>query len=157
MLCGSVSMSLSVFPGSVMDSLNNHPLWHFALDVYPRVQSSLLHWQDTYGIHVNDVLLLAYARDHDQRLNLGRWYRIECGRPRALLRRVRQLRYRLSHDDPRRDAALRWELMWEQIDLALLAECLGETGTDMPRSAASMARYWLLDEHDFVAWVRTIT
>ncbi|GGX47377.1 DUF2390 domain-containing protein [Saccharospirillum salsuginis] len=140
-----------------MDSLNHHPLWRFALDVYPRAQSSLLHWQDSYGIHVNDLLLLAFARDRDQGLDLGRWYRIETGRPRALLRRVRRLRYRLNRDDPRRDAALRWELQLEQIDLALLAECLDENGTDMPRSAARLARHWRLDEQQTVVdWVRSI-
>ena len=139
-----------------MDSLNTHPLWHYALDVYPRSQSSLLYWQDTYGIHVNDLLLLAFARDSEQELDLRRWYRIETGRPRALLRRVRRLRYRLQRADPRREAALRWELMWEQIDLALLAECLVSSGADIHRSAARMARHWRLDKQEVVAWVRTI-
>lgn len=139
-----------------MESLNRQSLWRFALDVYPRAKTELLHWQDNYGLHVNDLLLLAFARRRDTGIDLETWYRIERSRPRRLLRRVRRLRYGYERDDPRRKTALDWELLLERIDLALLAECLHSTGKDSRDGARRMARYWRLEEVRVRAWLERI-
>lgn len=147
MLCDSVSK---------MDTLTTHPLWRFALAIYPQAKPDLLHWQDAYGVHVNDLLWLAYARSQDQRLDIPLWARIEQGRPRQLLRRVRRVRYKLDRDDPIRESALEWELGMEQIDLALLSECLHPQGMDWRIGVGVIARHWQLDESQVAGWANSL-
>ncbi|WP_108125711.1 DUF2390 domain-containing protein [Saccharospirillum mangrovi] len=98
-------------------------LWDFALAQYPHFKEPLLHWQHL-GAGVNDLLLLGFA--HQQRLNIepAIWRRIDAGRPRTLLRRLRGFRFSLSKDNPVRPGILRWELEMERWDLALLSGCL---------------------------------
>lgn len=140
-----------------MKFLNRNDLWRFALDVYPHAKSDLLSWQDTYGIHINDLLLLAFAHHRRIGVDLSTWVRIECARPRSLLRRVRRIRYRLDREDPARPLALEWELLLERIDLTLLSECLDATGVASERAAAHMARHWNLAGAWVEAWMETVS
>lgn len=100
-------------------------LWSFALCCYSVEQAALLGLQESVRLHINDALFAAYARAHHLTPDAARWQQIRAGRPRQLLLRVRQLRYRLSRSDPNRKRALEWELELERWDLARLAGCLG--------------------------------
>jgi len=118
-------------------------LWDFALSVYPQNKETLLHWQDM-GANVNDILLCSFAIKHQWRLDWSGWLNVESGRPRNLLRRVRQQRFRLPTDHSARSLALQWELLLEQWDLALLADCLERDGTSVSASQAvdALCQHW---------------
>jgi len=120
-------------------------LWDFALAVYPDHKESLLHWQHK-GASVNDILLCGFAIKHQWRLDWSTWLRVETGRPRALLRRVRQHRFQLAPGEPTRPLALQWELVLEQWDLALLADCLDQQDGSVRAEQAvdRLCHYWQL-------------
>lgn len=103
-------------------------LWTFALRCYSVEQAALLGLQESARLHINDALFAAYARAHYLAPDAARWQQIRTGRPRQVLLRVRQLRYRLSRSDPNRERALAWELELERWDLARLASCFGGSG-----------------------------
>lgn len=123
-------------------------LWQFALTVYADHQDQLLHWQGR-GAGVNDLLLLAFARRHRLGLKPDLWQRVDRGRPRQLLRRLRHYRFKLDRHDPQRRPALDWELALEQWDLALLADCLSSKAALSADSALAVCcRHWQIAEGD---------
>lgn len=129
MLCDTVSKTPFVHSKKqtelkAMPTLEDNPLWHFALRLYPNAQATLLKWQDEEGIHVNDLLWATYVKHRNQGVAIPTWQRLERSRYRRLLRRVRQLRYSLPRDHSARPLALKWELMLEQWDLAALNDCV---------------------------------
>lgn len=118
-------------------------LWAFALARYPEFKSTLLDWQQL-GAGVNDLILLGLALHRKQGLNPNRWKLVDNGRPRHLLRRLRCYRQALASDDPARPKALEWELVLEQWDLALLADCLDQQHTNLtPNQALALfCQHW---------------
>lgn len=118
-------------------------LWDFALSVYPDHKEPLLQWQ-TDGAGVNDILLCGFAKKHQWRLDWSAWLTVETGRPRQLLRRLRQHRFRLPPNHPTRALALQWELVLEQWDLALLADCLNQNDRGLPAEKAmdALCQHW---------------
>lgn len=110
-------------------------LWDFALSIYPHNKASLLRWQDA-GAAINDLLLAGFAVKHQLHICRSDWLLVDSGRPRALLRRLRQHRFTLPDDHPTRPLALQWELSLEQWDLALLAACLDQRESSLAASQA---------------------
>lgn len=126
--------------------VNNNPLWRFALEVYPEAKPTLLEWQDRHGAHVNDILWLAHALNEGVAVDWTRWRRVETGKPRELLRRIRRLRQRMRSSEPERKLALTWELELEAIDLCLLHSCLNRQRTLSRTDIDRLARIWSVKE-----------
>lgn len=118
-------------------------VWDFALAVYPANKASLLHWQ-VKGAGVNDLLLCGFALKHRKYLDWSGWLAVDRGRPRTVLRRLRHYRLQLPADHPNRAPALQWELVLEQWDLALLADCLTDQPTylSVAEAIAALGQDW---------------
>lgn len=137
-------------------TLSDNSLWRFALTVYEPTRPLLLEWQDARGAHVNDILWLAHASYRGVGVDWRRWHRVERGKPRALLRRVRRLRLERRRGDPARDRLLAWELALEGIDITLLAHCLDNGDHPEDGDIRLMARHWGVPSPDLTAVVERL-
>ncbi|MEJ2043995.1 MAG: DUF2390 domain-containing protein [Reinekea sp.] len=100
-------------------------MWHFAFQCYTEHQSALLHWQDQFGLAVNDLLLMAYALRTKKSLSSGWWQRPAIQQTRVLIARVRRLR-REHKNELTYASYKKLELELEGVDLMLLSGCLGK-------------------------------
>lgn len=136
--------------------LPDNPLWTFALTVYEPTRPLLLEWQNTRDAHVNDILWLAYARCRGVGVDWRLWHRVEQGRPRALLRRVRALRLCAQQGEPGRSRLLEWELAFEGIDITMLAECLDTGHRLAERDIKRLAHHWRAPPPDLTALIERL-
>lgn len=109
------------------NALASIPLWSFAIRVYPEFKSTLLGWQDDQSASVNDLLTLAFAKQHSLMLPSFWWQQARIQQNRQLIARVRCLR---KQPKPlTREQLLDLELRLEAIDIQLLSGLLSKGDT----------------------------
>jgi hypothetical protein len=122
------------------NALSQTPLWQFALQVYPKHQAILLHWQDSLGASVNDLLLLAYAKKNEFSVQPFWWQQRYFNITRPLLLRIRQLRRaRQGHVDYEHSKQL--ELAVEGLDILMLQACLVAEKSALPNCLSQYEKH----------------